>query len=381
MHNEEEFAALVLGSIYNEVDRIIVIEGAVANRPNATEDGHSTDRTIEILADFKKNHDPANKLTIISIKKPWKNLEEMKQTFLDMSVPGDWILINDADEFYRPADIRRVRRAIDLNPHACEFVPNFLHFYGDFWHVAKPGPEWQPQHQRLFKYVRGMKYNSHPVVTDPAGSCTYFSPHYQHRRVMLNDFWVYHYGYARSNMDTIMREKQRYYDKELLAHGGANKKFDQKVRDWFDNSEPVLEFDGAHPLAINPANFRGRIQGKTIGNWRADPFYGKVLKDEPYGNIWLCMTSQSQPHMPHFHNGMVVPTLPEEESLHLEEVEQSLCVVTAEKAIARSNEVARMRDGADTYRRAAALWLAENPGKEEADFDVLPRDIKKTYFK
>ena len=33
MHNEAEFAPLVLASIYNDVDQILVIEGAVVNRP------------------------------------------------------------------------------------------------------------------------------------------------------------------------------------------------------------------------------------------------------------------------------------------------------------------------------------------------------------
>lgn len=307
MHNEEEFAEAVLSSIYNEVDRILVIEGAVENRPNATEDGHSTDNTVEILADFKANRDPDNKLTIISIPKFWKDLEEMKQTFLDMSVPGDWILINDADEFYRPADIRRLRRAIDLNPQAQEFVPNFLHFYGDFNHVAVPGPEWQPQHQRVFKFMRGMKYNSHPVVSDPAGHCTYFSPHYQPRRVMLNDFFIYHYGYARSGMDEVMEQKQAYYKGELAKHDGADEKFDQKVKDWCSNAEPVLEYDGEHPLAIAVQAFEHTpVRGTVVGNWREDRFYRQVLANESYGNIWLCMTQQSTPHMPNYHNGMTV---------------------------------------------------------------------------
>jgi len=174
MLNEEEFAPLVLRSIYDQVDRILVIEGAVQNNPRSTPDGHSIDKTREVLADFKANHDPKKKVVVISINKHWKNLEDMKQTFLDMSIPGDWMIINDADEIYRPEDIVRLRQAIELNPHACEFVPNFLHFYKDCGHVAVPGPEWQPQHQRVFKYIRGMKYNSHPVVTDPAGHCTYF---------------------------------------------------------------------------------------------------------------------------------------------------------------------------------------------------------------
>jgi len=311
MLNEEEFAPLVLRSIYDQVDRILVIEGAVANHPHSTPDGHSVDRTREILADFKANHDPAKKVVIISINKHWKNLEEMKQTFLDMSIPGDWILINDADEFYKPEDIVRLRRAIELNPHACEFVPNFLHFYRDFNHVAVPGPEWQPQHQRIFKYVRGMKYNSHPVVTDPAGHCTYFSPHYQHRRVMLNNFFIYHYGYARSNMNDIMDMKQKYYEKELAVHDGANKKFDQKVKDWFGKTERLLYFyPGEHPEIMKThtgwkpsvSKYEGEEE-RTLNN---DPFYSKVIAGEEYGNIWLCMTQQAQPFMNHYHNGMII---------------------------------------------------------------------------
>jgi hypothetical protein len=307
MHNEEEFAEAVVLSLYDEVDRIIVIEGAVVNRPNATEDGHSTDRTQEILADIKANKDPQNKITLISIKKPWKDLEEMKQTFLDMSTPGDWIIINDADEFYRPEDIRRLRKAIELDPQACEFVPNFLHFYGDFRHVAVPGPEWQPQHQRIFKYERGMKYNSHPVVTDPAGHCTYFSPHYQHRRVMLNDFFIYHYGYARRNMGDIMKQKQEYYKGELVKHDGADKKFDQKVKDWLANTEPVLEYHESHPEAIAHQGFdHVPVRGNVVGKWQDDSFYNQVLANKPYGNIWLCMTGQANPRMQHYHNGMEI---------------------------------------------------------------------------
>lgn len=304
MHNEEEFAEAVLSSIYNEVDRILVIEGAVENRPNSTEDGHSTDRTREILSDFKANRDPDNKLVIISINKHWKDLEDMKQTFLDMSIPGDWILINDADEFYRPEDIRRLRRAIELEPQAQEFIPTFLHFYRDLDHIAVPGPEWNTQHQRIFKYVRGMKYNSHPVLTDPAGHCTYFSPHYQPRRIVPRDpIFIYHYGYARRNMNEVMEQKQEYYKGELAKHDNADVKFDQKVKDWVDVTEPVLYFDGEHPAVIN---HRPQVAQHCDcdNNWKDNSFYKKALAGEDVGNIWLCMTNQAQPHMQHYHNGM-----------------------------------------------------------------------------
>lgn len=308
MHNEQEFARIVLSSIYDEVDRIIVIEGAVANRPNATPDGHSTDDTLQIIKDFKANHDPKKKVVLISINKPWKNLEEMKQTFLDLSIPGDWMIINDADELYRPEDIRRLRRAIELEPHAQEFVPNFLHFYGDFNHIAKPGAEWNCQHQRIFKYIRGMKYNTHPVVLDPAGHCTYFSPHYQPRRfVPKNPINIYHYGYARSNMNEIMRAKQVYYEKELSAHGAANQKFDQKVKDWFSKTENVLIFDGEHPEIMKQhPMFSVNIDGLNVtGNWKDDDYYKRTINGN-VGNIYLCMNRLAQPYMSYYNNAIEI---------------------------------------------------------------------------
>lgn len=311
-HNEEEFIGGTLRSIYDEVDQIIVIEGAVKNRPNSTEDGHSTDRTVEIINDFKDSHDPDHKILFIQIGKPFENLEELKQTFIDLTTPGDWLIINDADEFYRPTDIRRLRTAIDRYPHAQEFVPLFLHFYGDYEHIAVPGPEWQPQHQRVFKVVQGMKYHQHPVVHLPNGESTYFSPYLQHRRYMLNDFFIYHYGYARQGMDDVMKEKQAYYEKELAAHGAANVKFDEKVQAWFDGTEPVLEFKEpvpspyAHPEHTPPGFKHEPVRGKVVGDWREAEPYKQALSDEPYGNIWLCMTQQSHPPMNHFHNAAFV---------------------------------------------------------------------------
>ncbi len=320
-HNEEEFIGATLRSIYDQVDQIICVEGAVKNRPNSTEDGHSTDHTVEIIEDFKENHDPGNKLLFIQIKKPFENLEELKQTFLDLVMPGDWIIINDADEFYRPEDIRRLRVAIDLNPHAMEFVPLFLHFYRDFQHVAVPGPEWQPQHQRVFRNVAGMKYVAHPVATLPNGECSYFSPLLQNRRVMLDDFFVFHYGYARKDMDRVMTEKKAYYEGELAKHGAANVKFDQKVTDWFAGTEPLLEYLGPHPTAIHshpmyrdPDEILGAAYGDTESGisrmhnagWSAHELYSKALKGEAYGNIWLCMNGMAHPAMPFYHNGMSV---------------------------------------------------------------------------
>ena len=314
MHNEEEFAPIVLKSIYDQVDQIIVIEGAVANRPKSTPDGHSIDNTWAVIEDFKKNHDPKKKILSIRIRKPWKNLEELKQTFIDLTNDGDWLIINDADEIYLPHDIERVRRAIELNPHACEFIPTFLHFYRDFQHVYAPAAEWQPQHQRIFKRINGMKYNSHPIVTLPDGHCSYFSMHLQHRRVLLDNFFIYHYGYARSGMDQIMREKQEYYKKELAGHGRADIKFDAKAKEWMERSEPtnnILTFPlDKHPEVMRTHPMFNFVDPewstKTFASWETDRLYNKILNKQPYGNIWLCMNQISAPLLPFYHNQISV---------------------------------------------------------------------------
>jgi hypothetical protein len=119
-------------------------------------------------------------------------------------------------------------------------------------------------------------------------------------------FFIYHYGYARMNMNEVMQRKKEYYEKELAAHGAANKKFDQKVSDWFGKTEPLLFFDGSHPDIIrsHPMADVPSMKLTEEKSWFEDTFYKQVLEQKDYGNIWLCMSRQSQPHMYHYHNGV-----------------------------------------------------------------------------
>jgi hypothetical protein len=308
MFNEMEFAPLVLASLYTKVDQIICVEGAVKNNSGASEDGHSTDGTLEFLKEFKQNNDPDDKLNLISINRPWESLEEQKQCFLDLTQPGDILLINDADEYYLPEDIDRIKKFFDRNPYASELVPTFLHFYRDFSHIAVPGPEWSCQHQRIIKHPGyGAKYNSHPVLTDSEGHCTYFSGHYQPRRfVPSSPIYIWHYGYARSNMDDRMKQKQEYYTKELAKHDNANQKFDEKISAWFHKTEPVLCYNGEHPPVMKQHKMYVDNESNVAENekcWLEDDFYSQNSKGLEVGNIHLCMSRQSQPHMNHYHNG------------------------------------------------------------------------------
>lgn len=275
VHNEEDWVEYNLANNYDEYDVIRVVEGAVEGRPNSTPDGHSTDATLELVRSFP---DPDNKIELYTQDRPFKSLEELKQTFLDVANDGDWLFITDADEFYLEGEVNRVRDLIYRRPTASEFIPVFLHFYRDFSHIKAPHPEWQPNHQRILRYRKGLRYHTHPVATDEAGRCTYFDGNYQFKRFMVPDLLIFHYGHAKGREFHEM--KKQFYENELakfkLADGtDASQKFDEKFVEFCEYSEPldsILEYDGEHPMALEGHPSRKQrepfYENKSFENWR-----------------------------------------------------------------------------------------------------------------
>ncbi len=257
--NEEQLIEACMLQFYDKVDKIIVIEGAVKNKveaEQATSNGHSLDRTVEIIKDIKTNRDPDKKIVFVQIDRPWTDLEEIKNTFFQYMQDGDWMLITDADEFIMPEIVDKLRKAITLEPWATEIVPaGFYHFWRDAWHMRRPSGDWGQQHQRFIRFQQGMNYKNHPVALDKNGLCTYFSPEYLGRRFPLLDFIVYHYSYCKDGEEEI-KAKKDFYDKELgqekhgdvgaYARGGQTDEFLNQT----ENMTTVLTFDGKHPPAM-----------------------------------------------------------------------------------------------------------------------------------
>lgn len=257
--NEEGLIEACMLQLYDKVDRIIVIEGAVQNKVaagQATPDGHSLDRTVEIIKDVKANKDPDKKIVFVQIDRPWQDLEELKNSFFQYMQDGDWMLITDADEFIMPEVVDSLREAISLEPWATEFVPaGFYHFWRDAHHMRKPDGDWGQQHQRFIRFQPGLNYKTHPVATDKDGVCTYFDPRYLSRRFVLPEFVIYHYSYCKDS-DEEIAEKKAFYDQELgqekhgnvgaYARGGQTEEYLNQTEDM----ETVLFFDGEHPPAM-----------------------------------------------------------------------------------------------------------------------------------
>lgn len=281
VHNEEGWIEANLANCYKEFDIIRVVEGAVEGRPGSTEDGHSTDRALDLIREFP---DPDNKIELYVRERFFKSLEEQKQTFLDLAKEGEWLFIIDCDEFYLDGEIERVRQAIRRRPTASEIIPTFLHFYRDFDHVKAPEPEWQPQHQRIIRYRPGLKYHTHPVATDADGKCTYFDSSYQLKRFTVPNLHIYHYGHAKGKKFHEM--KQKFYKSELekfkLADGtNASDKFDDKFIEFMDHTESpdtILEYRDEHPKSIRShtvAQYKEpSYVGKKFMNWKDHFVYG-----------------------------------------------------------------------------------------------------------
>ena len=318
VHNEEGWVEYNLANNYDEFDIIRVIEGAVQGRPASTDDGHSTDRTVELIRSFP---DPDDKIALIRLPRFFKSLEEQKQVFLELASEGEWLFIVDCDEFYMEGDIEKVRKAIESRPTASEIIPTFLHFYRDFYHLKAPHPEWQPQHQRIIRYRKGLRYHTHPVVTDGNGQCTYFAGDYQRLRYTMPHLWIYHYGHAKGK--EFHQMKKDFYKSELdkfaLADGtSASDKFDEKFVEFMEGTEPydtILEFDGPHPevLADHPQMYRVDEQYTLteadklchaefdFKNWKDNFVYGA----EELPNIALLMMGQWKQTEP-FYNALTV---------------------------------------------------------------------------
>jgi glycosyltransferase involved in cell wall biosynthesis len=280
-HNEADWIEYNLRNCYDEFDIIRVVEGAVEGRPHSTPDGHSTDGTLDIIRNFP---DPHNKIELYTLRRHFKSLEEGKQIFLDVGRPGDWNIICDVDEFYMEGSIERLRRAIEIQPLASEFIPTFLHFYRDFWHIKAPHPEWNLWHQRILRWRPGLRYHTHPVATDSDGHCTYFSNHYQTKRFFIPSLYVYHYGHAKGKAFHTM--KREFYQSELrkfaLSDGmNASQKFDEKYIEFVEHKEhpnTILEFNWQHPTVMTTHPLYEQHEetyiNKTFAQWTSNYVYG-----------------------------------------------------------------------------------------------------------
>lgn len=143
------------------LDRYVIVEGCTTALRHISNNGASTDRTLEIIARLKDQH--GDKLVVVSsIGCPWLDKTVMCNMVMPYLVAGlVWQL--DCDEFYHQDAMVRMMDCMDRNPQYTEAEFWAYHFFGGFTcHTLLKEDVWgnNPPWRRLFRW-NGERWLSH----------------------------------------------------------------------------------------------------------------------------------------------------------------------------------------------------------------------------
>jgi len=285
-YNEADMIPYSMGSIYNEVDRILFVEGAVEGRFDSY---RSTDNTIDVI----KSIDVDNKCIIIQIDRFWKDLEEMKNSFIPHLNHGDWMAILDSDEVMMEGDITKLRTIIDTRPQYTEYIGLFHEFYGDFLHIMRPNPGYvNVTIQRFVQYRSGYNWRNHPTLNNSQGVDTSINPAYEDERILIPDFSYYHLSWTKPK-DYMIDKHMYYFSKfDSMPEPAARARAEKHVA---DSGSDLLSYDGPLPQVLS----NHPLYGKDVvgGDW---PHYLSTLEyrhperiESPYNIKWVAPSKVS----------------------------------------------------------------------------------------
>lgn len=256
VHNGEPFVGYALRAIYDFIDEIIVVEGAVEKAVFAANpDGSSTDGTVETLRSFP---DPDNKITLIQGK--WQKKLDQSQAWFDRAT-GDYVWIVDSDEMYLPHDIVEVKQMLEHDPEIT--VVSFYH--RTFWHnlhTELVGPPWEGNrdvvYERIFKRGPGYRYikHRHPTVVDADGVSLVDKKLVRANEMRRRGIFIYHYSYV--DADQVWR-KMQYHRARGSTNAAIPGWYEKVYMAWLDDPAGVELKYGTFP--------------NGTGGW-TQPYYG-----------------------------------------------------------------------------------------------------------
>lgn len=216
--NGEPFTRYCLRSLYPFAYEIIVVEGASKNaKAISTDDGHSTDGTLEVLYGFKKEEDIEDKVKIITKEGFWSEKDEQSQAYARHAT-GDYLWQVDIDEFYKPDDMAFILQMLKEDPSITAISFKQITFWGspnyvtDSWYL-RGGANY---YHRLFKWGAGYKYVSHrpPTVVDKEGKDLRSIKWVRGEVLARKGIYLYHYSLL---FPKQVFEKVTYYSSTNLG--------------------------------------------------------------------------------------------------------------------------------------------------------------------
>ena len=248
-----EYFPYALRSIYDHVEEIVIFDGLIDqfNKDGSVQskNGSSNDGTLEFVAKFP---DPKKKIKLDSRR--WKDEKQKRQAMM-RPVTGNYIMIVDSDEVYKPAELQLARKVLAENPQVLSVWPRHYRFCGDFNRYYQ---WWGAVYQKcdVSKKLYGLREILYP------GNKVFKYPHKECKNVTRKEYdkhqWIpgpkelvcYHYsnvctaGKARRKklISIGLNHRMTDWDKRQFGLGLGQKEYD-KIRN-------LREFKGEHPEAM-----------------------------------------------------------------------------------------------------------------------------------
>jgi len=205
-YNEELLIEASLKSIYNFIDKGVVIDGSPY--------GPSNDKTSSIIKKFAPKIEYHSGIFLNKEKQRNEYLKYLKPYIDD----DTWEFTVDADEVWKDKDLKIIKNTMEmLPPHITAIHFNHLHFWRDFNHVITGGIWSRNILYRINRLKPNYYYRVHNSLADGKGISL------DGRSVFLNNVFCYHGGHAQ----TWDKEFYRYY--YMARRGDYGKKTEQEA--------------------------------------------------------------------------------------------------------------------------------------------------------
>jgi len=290
--NGADVIKITLDSIYDSVEKIVIVEGAVYDyekaNPSHVDGGHSVDCTLDAILNYP---DPLKKIELVSVSDDfpdrksnlWKNKNEM-QNAIARRINTELYLKVDADEVWKESDIEYVRRLFMDDKDLTVLYMQRWHFWKNLQTVAVGG-QWDSAEARAWRWKKDFRHNE-----DVKGGFNYYfdkdgkkvaDPNYKCLKLMMR--MHYHLGYCRD--EKHIEGKINYY---------ANRGIEQNVRNNYKNWTEGQPTNSTHPNGTTAQPFTGRLPIALDANY---PKQVKVNpKETEENNIGMMHSPLKQPN-------------------------------------------------------------------------------------
>jgi hypothetical protein len=297
--NGEPFIRYCLRSIYRFAHEIIVVEGGHEDAKSVcTNDGHSTDTTLETLYKFKEEEDIENKLIIVTRNGFWPHKDELGRSRTAQSrayaerATGDYLWQIDVDEFYREEDMLRVTKMLSNDPSITAISFKQKSFWGGIDYISESYALLRNKGgwHRIFKWNTGYKYITHepPTIADEKGVSVHEKHWISGEQMQKKSIYMYHYSLL---FPWQVQQKVKLYRDEKpegcagIVQWAESNYFKMgnptRVHNLYNVPSWLERFNGKHPEQII-CMMKDIKEGKIIAELRRTDDIELLLKSKKY---------------------------------------------------------------------------------------------------